>query len=125
MANVTVQVHAVDGHDLCRVHVRPSALPVEAKVVVDRKGQFERKTAFYVRLANRTREIADPVERERYIAGRWTEPAANPVDPPPLSPEELAEIRAVVEQVGRGDYSGTIPWEEIANEFDLPSSYGS
>jgi hypothetical protein len=37
----------------------------------------------------------------------------------------LAEIRAVIEQVGRGDYSGTIPWEEIAKEFDLPSSYGS
>lgn len=76
VANVTVQVHAVDGKDLCRVHVRPSAFPVEAEVVVDRKGQFERKTAFYVRLANGTREIDDPLERERYIAGRWTAPAA-------------------------------------------------
>ena len=76
VANVTLQVHAVDGEDLCRVHVRPSAFPVEAKVVVDRKGKFERKTAFYVRLANGTREIDDPVERQRYIAGRWTAPAA-------------------------------------------------
>jgi hypothetical protein len=42
VANVTVQNHAVDGKDLCRVHVRPSAFPVE----------------------------------ERYIAGRWTAPAA-------------------------------------------------
>jgi hypothetical protein len=54
-----------------------------------------------------------------------SEPAQNPVEPPPLTPEELAEIRAVLEQVRRGDYSGTIPWEEIAKEFDLPSSYGS
>jgi hypothetical protein len=60
----------------CQVHVRPSAFPVEAEVVVDRKGQFERKTAFYVRLANGTREIGDPVERQRYIAARWTAPAA-------------------------------------------------
>jgi hypothetical protein len=54
-----------------------------------------------------------------------SEPAAYPIEPPPKTPEELAEIRAVLEQVRRGDYSGTIPWEEIANEFDLPSSYGS
>jgi hypothetical protein len=53
------------------------------------------------------------------------EPAMNPIEPPPKTPEELAEIRAVLEQVARGDYSGTIPWEEIAKEFDLPSSYGS
>ena len=44
--------------------------------MADRKGQFEHKTAFYVRLANGTREIDDPMERERYIAGRWAAPAA-------------------------------------------------
>jgi type I restriction enzyme R subunit len=76
VANLTVQVHAVDGKDLCRVHVRPSAFPVEAKVVVDHAGQFERKTAFYVRLGNGTREITDPVERQKYIASRWSAPAA-------------------------------------------------
>jgi hypothetical protein len=54
-----------------------------------------------------------------------SEPAATPIEPPPLSPEELAEIRAVLDQVRRGDYSGTIPWEEIAKEFDLPSARGS
>jgi hypothetical protein len=54
-----------------------------------------------------------------------SEPAVNPIEPPPLTAEELAEIRAVLEQVRRGDYSNTIPWEEIAKEFDLPSSYGS
>jgi hypothetical protein len=49
---------------------------VEAKLVVDRKGQLERKTAFSVRLANGTREIGDPVECQRSIAARWTAPAA-------------------------------------------------
>ena len=76
VANVTVYAHAVDGDDLWRVHVRPSAFPVDAKVVVDNKGQFDKKTAFYVRLANGTREITDPVERRKYIASRWTVPAA-------------------------------------------------
>lgn len=54
-----------------------------------------------------------------------SEPAAYPIEPPPKTPEEMAEIRAVLEQVRGGDYTGTIPWEEIATEFDLPSSYGS
>jgi hypothetical protein len=53
-----------------------------------------------------------------------SEPAVNPIKPPPLTPEELAEIRAVLDQVRRGDYSGTIPWEEIAKEFGLPSAGG-
>ena len=58
------------------------------------------------------------------LAG-MSEHATNPIEPPPLPPEELAEIRTVLDQVRRGDYSGTIPWEEVAKEFDLPSSYGS
>jgi hypothetical protein len=53
-----------------------------------------------------------------------SEPAVNPIEPPPLTPEALAEIRTLLDQVRRGDHSGTIPWEEIAKEFDLPSSYG-
>ena len=54
-----------------------------------------------------------------------TEPAVNPIEPAPDTAEELAEIRAVLEQVARGGYTNTIPWEEIAKEFDLPCSYGS
>jgi hypothetical protein len=54
-----------------------------------------------------------------------SEPAANPIEPPPRTPEELMEIRTLLDQVRRGDFSGTIPWEEIAKEFNLPSSYGS
>ncbi len=70
--NAGVQVHTVDGKDVCRVHVRPSAFPVEAKITVaGDKGQLQKKTAFFVRLANGTREIADPTERQKYILGRW------------------------------------------------------
>jgi hypothetical protein len=54
-----------------------------------------------------------------------SESAANPIEPPAKTPQELAEIRAVLEQVGRGDLSGTVPWEDIAGEFDLPSSRSS
>jgi len=67
---VSVQFHTIDGHDLCRVHVSPSAVPVEAKVSIDKHGQTEKKTAFYVRLLNGTREL-DDVERDKYVAGRW------------------------------------------------------
>jgi hypothetical protein len=51
-----------------------------------------------------------------------SEPASDPIVPPIKTPEELAEIRELLDQVARGDYSGTIPWEEIADEFGLPSS---
>ncbi len=70
-SNVRVTVHAVDGHDICRVHVLPSGVPVEATVTVDTKAGREKKTAFYVRVLNGTREITDETERDRYIAGRW------------------------------------------------------
>jgi type I restriction enzyme, R subunit len=36
----------VGGHDLARVHVKPSGFPVDAEVTVDKKGQFQKKTAF-------------------------------------------------------------------------------
>ena len=65
------QIHTVDGADFCRVHVPPSGFPVEATVTVDKKGQILTKTAFYFRIGNGTREITDPVERQRYIASRW------------------------------------------------------
>jgi hypothetical protein len=40
-SNVTTQFHTIDGHDLCRVHVRACGFPVDATVIVDRKGQME------------------------------------------------------------------------------------
>ena len=68
--NVTTYIHTVESRDLCRVHARPSGFPVDAKVTVGVKGQMEKKTAFYVRLANGTREM-DSAEKQKYIAGRW------------------------------------------------------
>ncbi len=77
--NVTTQLHKVNGHELCRVHVRPSGFPIEATIVVDKKGNLEEKQAFFVRLNNGTREIADPAERQKYILNRWG--ASQPVIP--------------------------------------------
>ncbi|HLM21026.1 MAG TPA: hypothetical protein VK390_05805, partial [Propionibacteriaceae bacterium] len=70
-SSMSVQLHTVDGQDLCRVHVPPSSFPVDAHVVVDRKGQLETKTAFFVRIGNGTREITDAIERQRYVGQRW------------------------------------------------------
>lgn len=75
-SSLSIQLHTVDGEDLCRVHVPPSSFPVEARVKVDKAGQVVTKTAFYVRIGNGTREITDPTERHKYTAARWgTSPA--------------------------------------------------
>ncbi len=72
VANVRHEVLEVGGRDLCRVHVRPSAFPVEAEVVeVDGKGQHKKKVAFYGRFGNGTREISEPAERDRYRMQVW------------------------------------------------------
>ena len=55
----------------------------------------------------------------RYAAP-MSEPASTSAQPPAKSPEELAEIRELLEQVRRGDYSGTVSWEEVAAELGLP-----
>ena len=70
-STVSSQIHTVDGDDVCRVHVLPSGFPVDAHVVVDKAGQLQKKTAFYIRIGPGTREIADPAERQKYIASRW------------------------------------------------------
>lgn len=72
VANVSHEILEVGRKDLCRVHVKPSSFPVEANVVaVDKNGQHAKKTAFYGRFGNGTREIPDPGERERYKAQVW------------------------------------------------------
>jgi type I restriction enzyme R subunit len=74
-ANVSsVQFHMIDSHDICRVHVRPSAVPVDARVTVEKSGQQVKKTAFYVRTGNSTREL-NPTEKAKYVLSRW--PAAS------------------------------------------------
>lgn len=45
--------------------------PVAAKVVVDKGGQLQKKTASYVRIGHGTREVRDEGERQKYIASRW------------------------------------------------------
>jgi type I restriction enzyme R subunit len=71
-ANVTTTIDAVEGRDLCRVHVEPSGHPVEAEVTVaDERGQFSKERVFYARLNNATRAISDERERQKYIAQRW------------------------------------------------------
>lgn len=70
-STVSTQIHTVDGNDLCRVHVPPSSFPVDANVVVNKGGQLQKKTAFYIRIGNGTREITDANERQKYTATRW------------------------------------------------------
>ena len=70
-ANVSTQIHTIDGKDLCRVHVKPSAYPVDAEVTVVKDDQHWKKTAFYIRLNNKTHEFADETEKQKYIAQRW------------------------------------------------------
>ncbi len=69
--NVTTQIHTIDGHDLCRVHVKPCGHPVHAEVtIVDSKASTRRAGLL------RPHEQRHPLDRrraevEKYIAGRW------------------------------------------------------
>ncbi len=77
---LSLQVHKVNGGDVCRVHVRPSAVPVDATVTVDKNGQMQKKTAFYVRAGNSTLAL-DTAEKEKYVRARW--PSGVPGSPAP------------------------------------------
>lgn len=66
-ANVTTQMHVVDGRALCRVHVEPSGHPVTVEVSTA-AGPVER---FFVRINNSTKAFDDETERERYLTQRW------------------------------------------------------
>ena len=61
----------IDNKDLCRVHVKPSSFPVEATVTMVKDGQHSKKTAFYVRLNNKTHEFTSEDEKQKYIAQQW------------------------------------------------------
>lgn len=74
-ANVSAQFHTIDGADVCRVHVQPSALPVDAKVSTEKNGQLHKKTAFYVRIGNSTHELS-ATGKAKYLLNRW--PATSP-----------------------------------------------
>ncbi len=66
-ANVTTQVHVVDGRALCRVHVEPSGHPVSINVWTA-SGPVSK---FFVRVNNSTKAFDDETERQRYLAQRW------------------------------------------------------
>jgi type I restriction enzyme R subunit len=69
-SQVRAEILTVEGEDLCRVHAHPSGFPVDATVLVDRKGQLAKETAFFVRVGNATKKL-DEVEREKYLSTRW------------------------------------------------------
>ncbi|MBA2283370.1 MAG: type I restriction endonuclease [Actinomycetota bacterium] len=79
--SVSMQIHTVEGSDLCRVHVPPSAFPVDATVTIDKAGQARKHTAFFVRIGNATRDVTDPGERQKYVASRWGPGPASPRPP--------------------------------------------
>jgi type I restriction enzyme, R subunit len=70
-ANVTTEILTVDGRDLCRVHVRPSKFPVEAKVTYVKNGQHETRTQLFARFGNATKPITDPDEADRFKIQIW------------------------------------------------------
>jgi hypothetical protein len=51
-----------------------------------------------------------------------SESAPTPIKLPEKTPERLAEIRVLHERIRQGDESGTVSWEEVAEELGLPSS---
>lgn len=69
--NISIQIHHIDGSDVCRIHVHPCGFPVDAKVTVDKQGQQVKKNAFYVRVANGTKELNDD-EKAKYMSTRWS-----------------------------------------------------
>ena len=67
---ISVQMHTIEDLDICRVQVPPSGTPVDATVTVDVKGKLVKKTVFYVRVGNTTRE-ADEAEKAKHILNHW------------------------------------------------------
>ncbi|MEU0530910.1 RNA-binding domain-containing protein [Amycolatopsis tolypomycina] len=69
-ANVSRQMHDIDGKSVCRIHVHPSGFPVDARVTVEKKGQQHKETKFFVRTGNSTRALDEP-EKAKYVLSRW------------------------------------------------------
>jgi hypothetical protein len=46
-------------------------------------------------------------------------PAPEPIEPPEIPPEERAELEALKQRVLAGDESGTVPWDDLADELGL------
>ncbi len=82
-ARITTQIHRVDGHDICRVHVEPSSRPVYVRLT-------DARESFFVRLNGRTSEIRDPDEIARYVEDRWGPGVVAPAESKP----DLRIVRA-------------------------------
>lgn len=65
-ARLSVQVHSVDGADVCRMPVQPSPVPVEATITVAVREQLANKTAFFVRPGNSSRNSTRPSGQSTY-----------------------------------------------------------
>jgi hypothetical protein len=57
--------------------------------------------------------------RHRGTLPRMSESAPTPIELPEKTPEQLAEIHELIEQVRQGDYSKTVSWDELAAELGL------
>jgi SOS-response transcriptional repressor LexA len=78
-ARITMQIHRVDRHDICRVHVEPSSRPVYARLA-------DTGESFFVRLNGRTSEIKEKDEIRRYVEDRWGPPIGAPAESKPALP---------------------------------------
>jgi predicted HTH transcriptional regulator len=64
LANVSISFESVDGHDICRVEVKPSLQPVYAR--------GKQSMDFYVRLNNGTRALSIEEAVEYVAAHDWS-----------------------------------------------------
>ena len=48
-----------------------------------------------------------------------SQPDPDPIEVPPVSPEERAEWEAMKARVADGDESGLVPWDDLAAELGL------
>ena len=47
------------------------------------------------------------------------QPVPEPIKLPEIPPEEQAELEALRQRILAGDESGTVPWDDLADELGL------
>jgi hypothetical protein len=48
-----------------------------------------------------------------------SQPSPEPIEVPPVSPDERAEWEAMKARVADGDENGLVPWDDLAAELGL------
>jgi hypothetical protein len=48
-----------------------------------------------------------------------SQPTPEPVKLPEIPPEERAELEALKQRILAGDFSGTVPWDDLKAELGL------